>query len=53
MTASGLIECYIAAIPFAGNMLAGNVIYAGLLFGGWRVALEWGAKDGITAKASA
>ena len=33
-TMAGLIACYIAAIPFAINMLAGNLFYAAALFGG-------------------
>ena len=33
-TFEGLITCYVAAIPFFGNTLAGNFFYATLLFGG-------------------
>jgi len=33
MTFAGLIECYIAAIPFYGNTLAGDVVYSFALFG--------------------
>ncbi len=33
MSFSGLIECYIAAIPFFGNTLAGNLIYSLIAFG--------------------
>lgn len=32
-TLSGLVACYIAAIPFYGTMLAGDLIYSALLFG--------------------
>ena len=32
-TAAGLIACYVAAIPFLGNTLASDLLYAGLLFG--------------------
>lgn len=32
-TFSGLIECYIAAIPFFGNTLAGNILYTTVFFG--------------------
>lgn len=32
-TASGLADCYLAAIPFFGWTLAGDLFYAGLLFG--------------------
>lgn len=30
---SGLIVCYLAALPFAGNQLLGDLFYTGLLFG--------------------
>lgn len=32
---AGLIECYIAAIPFFGNTLAGDMFYCGVFFGGF------------------
>lgn len=32
-TIAGLLTCYIAAIPFYGTMLAGDLLYATLLFG--------------------
>nr|AXL06675.1 hypothetical protein [uncultured bacterium] len=32
--AAGLIECYLAGLPFAQNMLVGNLFYCGVLFGG-------------------
>ena len=31
--AAGLIECYIAGLPFAQYMLVGNLFYCGVLFG--------------------
>lgn len=34
-TFEGLLACYVAAIPFFGNTLLGNLIYAGILFGAW------------------
>src|SRR6202165_4253151 len=34
-TASGLAACYIAGIPFFWNTLAGDAVYAALLFGGY------------------
>jgi hypothetical protein len=37
LSAEGLIACYTAAIPFFHNTLAGNLIYCGVLFGGY----EW------------
>jgi hypothetical protein len=33
MTGAGLAECYAAAIPFFGYNLAGNLFYAGVMFG--------------------
>ena len=35
---AGLAACYIAAIPFFQNTLAGDLFYATLLFGGFRIA---------------
>ena len=35
LTAAGLAACYLAAIPFLQNTLAGDLFYAGLLFGGF------------------
>src|SRR5713226_4216220 len=37
-TASGLITCYIAGVPFFWNTLAGDALYAALLFGGFAPA---------------
>ena len=37
-TLDGLMACYIAAIPFFRNMLAANVVYTVVLFGGFRIA---------------
>ena len=34
-TSAGLVACYFAAIPFFQNTLAGDLFYAGLLFGGF------------------
>jgi hypothetical protein len=34
-TAAGLVACFVAAIPFFQNTLAGDLIFAGLLFGGF------------------
>ena len=38
LTYAGLIACYTAAIPFFQNTVAGDVFYAALLFGGFRMA---------------
>jgi hypothetical protein len=37
-TVEGLETCFVAAIPFFQNTLAGDLFYATLLFGGFRVA---------------
>ncbi len=37
-TFEGLVVCYIAAIPFFGNTLAGAFFYSALLFGGFALA---------------
>lgn len=39
-TATGLIQCYVAAIPFALNTLLGDLFYAALLFGGYAFFLN-------------
>ncbi len=38
LTAAGLAECYIAAIPFFGYTLVGNLFYAGAMFGLFELA---------------
>jgi hypothetical protein len=37
-TLAGLEACYVAAIPFFQNTIAGDLFYATLLFGGFRIA---------------
>lgn len=39
-TWAGLVECYAFAVPFLRTMLAGDVFYAGVLFGGLSLAEE-------------
>lgn len=34
----GLIKCYVAALPFLRNMLAGDLFWGLVLFGGYRLA---------------
>jgi hypothetical protein len=36
-TAAGLVACYVAAIPFFGNSLAGDAFYTLLMFGGFHL----------------
>jgi hypothetical protein len=38
LTYGGLVACYTAAIPFFQNTVAGDLFYAVLLFGGFRIA---------------
>jgi hypothetical protein len=38
LTASGLAACYVAAVPFFQNTLAGDLFYSALLFGGFAIA---------------
>jgi hypothetical protein len=40
-TLAGLRACYTAAIPFARNMLIGNLFFSGVFFGGWEL-LQFG-----------
>jgi hypothetical protein len=35
MTFDGLVSCYVMAIPFFGNELAGVAVYSTVLFGGY------------------
>jgi hypothetical protein len=35
---AGLEACYVAAIPFFQNTVVGDLFYAALLFGGFKVA---------------
>jgi len=34
-TFAGLVECYVAALPFFRNTLASDIVYTAALFGGW------------------
>ncbi len=34
-TAAGLVQCYVAAIPFAGNHFLGSILFSGLFFGAY------------------
>lgn len=38
VTWTGVIECYVAAIPFFGYNLVGNLFYAGVMFGLFELA---------------
>ncbi|MFQ5720169.1 MAG: DUF6580 family putative transport protein [Acidobacteriota bacterium] len=51
MTPAGLASCYVAAIPFFGSSLAGDLVWNAVLFGsfGWMVRR---ARGPITAQAA-
>lgn len=38
LTLSGLVACYVAAIPFFGNTIAGDLFFSALLFGTFAAA---------------
>jgi len=40
-TLDGLLDCYLVAVPFFRNSLAGDVVYATVLFGAWALAEHW------------
>jgi hypothetical protein len=40
-TIEGLMSCYVAAIPFFRNALAGDIVYVTLLFGSFALAQRW------------
>ena len=37
-TLDGLMDCYVFALPFFRNALAGDIVYAAVLFGAWALA---------------
>ncbi len=37
-TIGGLVNCFVAGVPFFWNTLAGDALYAGILFGGFALA---------------
>lgn len=45
---AGLIQCYIAGLPFARNMLIGNLLYGALLLGAWHAAAQWADRRELT-----
>jgi hypothetical protein len=50
-TLAGLEACYIAAIPFFQNTVAGDLIYSAVLFGGFALLERW--MPGIRERRSA
>jgi hypothetical protein len=53
-TGTGLAACYVAGIPFFWNTLAGDAVYATLLFGGFALAerLAPRLRQSVTSRAS-
>ena len=47
MTFLGLIKCYVLAIPFFRNTLAGDLFYTVMMFGGYEVVLRLSSKARI------
>jgi hypothetical protein len=47
-TSSGLIDCYLAALPFFRNSVLGDLAYAGLMFGSyaWLRRRRWAVATG-------
>lgn len=41
---AGLVECYVAAIPFFRNTVAGDVVYVSALFGVYELVLRFSTK---------
>jgi hypothetical protein len=39
-TISGLLDCFVAAIPFFRNSLLGDLLWTGILFGAWALAVR-------------
>ena len=39
LTWSGLTACYVAALPFLAPTVCGDVLFSGLLWAGWRLAI--------------
>jgi len=40
-TLSGIIQCYLLAIPFFRNTLLGNLFYVTVFFGAYEIAKVW------------
>ena len=40
-TFAGLVECYVAALPFFRNTLASDALYSAALFGGYALLTRW------------
>lgn len=52
-TGAGLISCYVAAIPFFANTVAGNLFFSTVMFGAWAlVEKQWNALQRSTVAAA-
>ncbi|MEW6061863.1 MAG: DUF6580 family putative transport protein [Bacteroidota bacterium] len=40
-TLTGLVECYIMALPFFRNTVAGDLFYVAVMFGGYELAMKY------------
>ncbi|WII71420.1 hypothetical protein QJS83_13200 [Bdellovibrio sp. 22V] len=40
-TWAGLVQCYVAAIPFFDNQIYGDLFFSGILFGGYEALKRW------------
>lgn len=48
-TFTGLVDCYVAGLPFLTSQMMGDLFYAGILFGVWDLAFE---RSAVFAKSS-
>ena len=46
---TGLVQCYVMAIPFFRNTLMGDLIYSGMMFGGYRMVAGLTEKSEVKA----
>lgn len=49
-TTAGLIACYVNAIPFYGNTLAGDLFYSFTLFGLYELSVKYLTKDKVSTQ---
>lgn len=51
-TAAGLMQCYVAAIPFFRNTVAGDLVYVGVMFGSFELLRKFvpalGSRPGVS-----
>jgi len=52
-TRTGLVECYVAAIPFFRNTLFGDLVYTGVLFGVFELVSYFVKRPSMVAQQSA